>query len=480
MVYRGPSKGCETCKRRRKKCDETRPSCLRCANANRTCGGYERSSREVQIRQYHGEDVPGEKQHVPFYKQGSIARKCSLPVREPLPGTNILPPDTTPKEVNIEQSDDYALGAFFYDYCIASSNNKISPGFLSRLEQMFYSAKSHSMLKKACEAVAYASNGRKLNRPHLKRRGMELYHNVLSWFAVAIHDSEPTKTPEYLAVTTLLGLYEIITGEEAHFGHTNAHAGGIAAMLGIRKSPLYLLEAMRHGHHLLANMGAQSTMTLFPTLGLRRSDRSLDDLLLSLGVLYKHGTAALENYSGASPDAILNMRNDALALDEAFVAWEMTQDKDFHPNTVFHIKTSGNSSHYPVGLWPGKVDTYLDHYIAGVWNLYRASRLSLLDLILQLSDALNDGRSLEGEHVVADFLVEGMLSSIPFHLAEDIHALSSGFKTARCIPSPGRASGGLLLMHSIFATSNLVIVDERVRERTYGDWTSLDIREIFA
>jgi hypothetical protein len=203
----------------------------------------------------------------------------------------------------------------------------------------------------------------------------------------------------------------------------------------------------------------QAGITLFPTLGSRKSGRSLDDLLISLGILYKRGNAALEAWSGLSPDEVLNLRNGALALDDAFVTWERAQEKDFHPNTVFRIKVKkrGDGSHYPVGLRPGKVDTYLDHYIAGIWNLYRASRLSLLDLILKFSDALNDGRSPEGEHLVADFLVEGMLSSIPFHLAEDVHALSGGF-------NPGRATGGLLLMHSIFVTSKLTIVDAHVRE----------------
>lgn len=33
--------GCRTCKQRRIKCDERRPSCIRCASIGRTCGGYE-------------------------------------------------------------------------------------------------------------------------------------------------------------------------------------------------------------------------------------------------------------------------------------------------------------------------------------------------------------------------------------------------------------------------------------------------------
>lgn len=33
--------GCVTCRRRRMKCDETKPTCNRCRNANFMCGGYE-------------------------------------------------------------------------------------------------------------------------------------------------------------------------------------------------------------------------------------------------------------------------------------------------------------------------------------------------------------------------------------------------------------------------------------------------------
>lgn len=141
--------------------------------------------------------------------QQPLARKCSLPVREPLPGTHTLPPDTIPKEVNIDQVDQFALGAFFYDYCISSSNSSISPGFLTTLQHSFHTAKSHSMLKKACKAVAYASHGIKLNRPSLSHWGTELYHQLLAWFAAAIHGPVSAKSQEYLVVTMLLGLYEV-------------------------------------------------------------------------------------------------------------------------------------------------------------------------------------------------------------------------------------------------------------------------------
>ncbi|KNG49426.1 zn2 cys6 dna-binding protein [Stemphylium lycopersici] len=37
--------GCQTCRKRRVKCDETKPACTKCAKAGRTCGGYNDLSR---------------------------------------------------------------------------------------------------------------------------------------------------------------------------------------------------------------------------------------------------------------------------------------------------------------------------------------------------------------------------------------------------------------------------------------------------
>lgn len=122
-----------------------------------------------------------------------------------------LPPDACPKEVKVERADQYALQAFFHEYCIPSSNTNISPGFLRSLEQKFYEVVPDSMLKIACQAVAYASCGISLNRPLLSHRAVVLYQGVLSRFAVAIHDPGSIEREESLCVAMLLGLYEVIT-----------------------------------------------------------------------------------------------------------------------------------------------------------------------------------------------------------------------------------------------------------------------------
>lgn len=185
----------------------------------------------------------------------------------------------------------------------------------------------------------------------------------------------------------------------------------------------------------------------------------MDDLLLSLGSLLERANILLQRSPAFFGDTLYQIQNEALELDRAFSTWEQTREKSFHPCTVFHIEDGHDLSRCHVGLWPGKVDTYFDLYISAVWNLYRTSRLFLVDLILKLSNALNDSRSPDMENEVAASLIDGMLSSIPFHLTEDLHSFSREVHNSTSIKNSGRAVGGLLLMHSISVTSHLDIVN---------------------
>ena len=125
-----------------------------------------------------------------------------------------------------------------------------------------------------------------------------------------------------------------------------------------------------------------------------------------------------------------------------------------------------------VGYWPGRVDTYFDVYVAGIWNTSRTARLLLLDLVLKLSTILNDSHENRSGYQDTLRLVEDMASSIPFHLAEDIQVFLRGLengnamgkKNALATINPGRPVGGLLLMHPLYVVSKLPIVPQQSRE----------------
>ena len=174
---------------------------MRCTAAQRTCGGYEESAN-CTFREYERQDVDP----LPFK---STARKCSLPVRVPAPGTDILPEDSKPPEVSDEKVENFAVRAFFYDYCITSMNQSLSRGYLNGLEMMLDRLGWQSDLAKACKVVAFANHGIKLCRPTLTHKAEVLYHDLLGSLGKALANTAFVTTAESLVTATLLGLYEV-------------------------------------------------------------------------------------------------------------------------------------------------------------------------------------------------------------------------------------------------------------------------------
>ena len=174
---------------------------MRCTTAGRTCGGYEEQAGRV-FRQYdrlEADNMPPR----------SAARKCSLPVRVADPETNALPQDIRPQEVSDEKIEEFALRAFYHDYCITSSNPSLSRGYLGGLEPMLRNLGWQSNLAKACKVVAFANHGIRLRRPGLMQKAELLYNNVLVYLVNAIKDPALASTDDSVMIAMLLGLYEV-------------------------------------------------------------------------------------------------------------------------------------------------------------------------------------------------------------------------------------------------------------------------------
>ena len=139
----------------------------------------------------------------------SIARKCSLPVRAAGFSTEEELPDGQPQEVSDKQVEDFALRAFLYDYCIVSTDQSLSRGYLSGLESMLHQLGWQSDLAKACKVVAFANHGIKLRTSVFTRKAEILYHGLLQSLVKAIECPASADTIESLMVAMLLGVYEV-------------------------------------------------------------------------------------------------------------------------------------------------------------------------------------------------------------------------------------------------------------------------------
>ncbi|KAF5006472.1 hypothetical protein FDECE_7159 [Fusarium decemcellulare] len=382
MVFHGPSKGCVSCKKRRKKCDQTRPSCLRCTRAHRNCGGYEDDTLKT-FRQYESRNSNSP----PSASPPTTGRRCTLPKRTPIPGTNTILSDVGPTETSIVTSYEFAMRAFFHDFCIIVTNQKISQGFLPGLEAMAYRLGPRSDLVKACQALSYFGHGRPLNRPHMVERAEKLHQELLGSLATAIEDSTSAASLEARYVAMILGLYEIAAASPSDFRYHQAHAKGLAALLRTGSSLLDLLRISSPGSKQAPPQSRRSRPSpqvrgVFSVPALTVGEECLDNLMLDLDVLRTRFLASTTtmNYS---PD----LQHSILALHQRFSRWASSRCQGFVPTTVGHVTQLESTSNFAAGCWPGRVDTYFDFYVAGVWNIVRMSQLINIDMLKKLSDS---------------------------------------------------------------------------------------------
>ena len=178
-------------------------------------------------------------------------------------------------------------------------------------------------------------------------------------------------------------------------------------------------------------------------------------------------------------DDLNQLQHEAIVLDQSFTTWQETQVKDLKLWTAGHVSERQSGVKLGAGYWPGRVDSYFDLCIGCVWNTARTARLLLISLISKLSMTFqdrNNGKNINDDNNHSDFdnpnhqdvlrLIEDIISSIPFHLAEDLQAFLRGLEKddASTAMKPGRHVGGLLLMHPLYVASKLPIVLQQMRE----------------
>ena len=202
---------------------------------------------------------------------------------------------------------------------------------------------------------------------------------------------------------------------------------------------------------------------MFPAPYSNNLAQSLDNLLLMFGPIWRKADTLLANPL-TGQNSLCLLKDEAMALDRGFATWQESQVKDFRPRTVGHVSQGKSGSNIAVGYWPGRVDKYFDLYVAGVWNTSRTARFLLINLILKLSKILNDNQDHSREYQDALRLVEDIVASIPYHLTEDLQIFLHDIGKNAAAISPGRPVGGLLLMHSIYVASKLLIVPQQMRE----------------
>ncbi|KAJ9150715.1 hypothetical protein NKR23_g3467 [Pleurostoma richardsiae] len=442
MVNHGVSRACGTCRKRRKKCDETKPICKRCADSGRACVGY-RDESALYFRHYY---VPPK----------------VLPTEESPPSTSAEAEESAEKSI---------LAAFRRDFVVESADRKVSRGFLDGMPELLAAAGPLSELGQAVSIVETAVLGNQQGRLDMIDDAARRYCSLLRSFQTTLFRRETHVNIQTLMTALLLGLYEIVSSNGSSVPKHVAHVRGVCAILLSNESPFDMaggLQLFRLGNPLLLK-GSLLEQTSHGVLCVPTSHdiiQNLDAVLVRCNPLFKRAKTILEDASSTSYE-LEGLLQASLDIHWAFNRWVQRQSEEWMPKTVHTIgEMTAFSSPHPF-CWPGPVDTYLDLYVSAVWNTYRKTHVMLLEILRHTARRLSPNQETSVPMALpfdklAQELTAALVASIPFHLAPSLSEYIYAITTDEDIP-PGRPVGGLLLLHPLYVVGRCSIVPPSVR-----------------
>ncbi|RSL74584.1 hypothetical protein CEP53_000081 [Fusarium sp. AF-6] len=301
----------------------------------------------------------------------------------------------------------------------------------------------------------------------MHERAERLHQELLGSLARAIEVPTLVSSFETRYIALLLGLYEISAANSADRRSHHAHAKGLSALLKTGTSPLDLLRIIRDGNRSDTNgpsghcQGTQPRFRprgIFSVPALSDGEECLDNLMLDLDSLQTRFSTVFDTGT-FSP----GLGEEISSLYERFSSWSSSRCPGFKPITVTHLKQSAVNSGIAAGCWPGRIDTYFDLYVAGVWNIVRTSQLRIIDMMVKISDHHVDREASLHWIPRANAVVEDIMASIPYHLTDNLHAFIDEYATGEGINDRGKSLGGLLLMHPLYVASNFSFIPEKMR-----------------
>ncbi|KAI0020198.1 hypothetical protein F4780DRAFT_384331 [Xylariomycetidae sp. FL0641] len=239
----GKSKGCSTCRSRKKGCDRKQPACTQCLNAGLECGGYQRqrvflnrnqeteaSASVVSYRRSHSSSPPGRRSSSPpnIVLPYSMARSAYTDKYISLFLADYLPTGRSPSTTTLLAAD--SLSGWINIICnLHTSSPTVQLALLS---------------------LSLSSVGRRDGDFNITTQGFMCYNLAVRELSKALHNPKKADDDSMLATTKLLSLFEILYGDRlpdvlAQSRAWLGHMGGQRALLQSR-SPQDFRSGVSH------------------------------------------------------------------------------------------------------------------------------------------------------------------------------------------------------------------------------------------
>ncbi|OCK84498.1 hypothetical protein K432DRAFT_378513 [Lepidopterella palustris CBS 459.81] len=506
MVYTGkPSRGCQTCKSRRIKCDEIRPTCTQCRKSGRTCPGYpdefdlifrdENAALERRARKASGSKSASRGSSRPSPSSGSEPSPeaglvllsdsplsqnspCADQSRLVLPSDhslfqaylwylgNAVPPPLAPS------AETQATAFFFRNFVLLPQQAESMRGFLELLVPLYNQSMPFSALHLATHAVSLSTLGNYPGRHQLLRDASVAYGQALKKVKQALEDPVESKADETVLAILMFSLYEAIVSTNETVTAWASHVDGAVALTKLRGAEQFKnpqsYQVFRAVRTMMITSCVQRSKPVeeFPTangwLGDENSQENAANRLtlisIDLPAIRARARTLLSHERSAATEAeALALIEYAQMVDANLENWARTLPDYWNYRTagmVYDMPEDLNSAEQ----WPGPQHAYDDVFIANIINDYRVSRIFCQSVILGCAswlapdghDSRTDANCINAHFVIQE-MADEIAASVPFHVSYDMQPMAK--KLGQDV-SAAEALGGYFLVWPLFVAAN--------------------------
>ncbi|ORY05571.1 hypothetical protein BCR34DRAFT_519492 [Clohesyomyces aquaticus] len=383
MSYRGrPSKGCDSCRARKVKCDETKPACDRCNKSGHDCRYRDQSDlmfknqtasaaqkaeeswrkrsksnqREERDVSSHGSNVtthqtPPSDQSSPNNDwlssdlSGPLERLTNLSVNN-----SSIPPDLhrlayerflydwvaldTPRKDPSETSD--GIFDWVTQNTPSADPSEPSDGIFDWIPPLYQRSARGSCFASVVDALAYLNFSCRCNFPQAQGLAEESIGKSIKLLQAAIADPIEAKTDSTLGAVYLMGVYENLSSP-VHNGSFLAHKEGANALLKLRTMEEFYsdpistrLYEVSYAQMLIGNLQTAKP----PPLDMRRMDLPTPVTYSVSGIYVMqmiHNVTSLNaewhatkqaTYTPQNRESLRRLLQTALDIDGRYQSWE--------------------------------------------------------------------------------------------------------------------------------------------------------------
>ncbi|KAH7072644.1 hypothetical protein BKA63DRAFT_47785 [Paraphoma chrysanthemicola] len=394
-----PSKGCQNCRARKIKCDQKRPSCSQCRRAGRACHGYRDALSMMFKNESEVVAKKAEKRYEKLAKQKPASKKDPrTPTTDSSEwpfdqdwltsqvGTHVVPytryptPESMTREI-VPSIEDQALGFFIGNYVALPLI--VPRGQFEWVVELLAQPDTEEILRKSVYAASLAGFANACKSPTIMQQAQRTYGAALRMTNEALRFKETAIKDTTLIAVIMLGMYENFVFKDRRSIQAWAkHVDGACALLELRGKEQFqssLGRRLFHQFYGVVMLVALETGREVPTamhelyqLMTPTSDYSIHGRQWTTRLIdVMHSAINLNKDKETDPKTMVET---ALKIDH-----ELDAIKGLMPRIwdydVIHLDQP--SEH----LYSGTYHTYLEAWIAQMWNNVNSCRLSLYKIV---------------------------------------------------------------------------------------------------